>query len=122
MVEAFVQSLEFRRDTAEALTLWMRAAGVDDLLEGGSGRNILQSGLGADCFVYQADAGGQHTLVDLEPWDELMFRGFGYETAGQALSRMQQQGADVVFQDQGVDITMHNVNLSEIGLDMLLIS
>lgn len=122
VVEAFVQSLEFRRDTAEALTLWMRAAGVDDLLEGGSGRNILQGGLGADCFVFQADAGGQHTLVDLEPWDELMFRGFGYETAGQALSRMQQQGADVVFQDQGVDITMHNVNLSEIGLDMLLIS
>jgi hypothetical protein len=42
----------------------------------------------------------------------LQLSGFGYATAAAALAHMTQQGANVVFQDQGETITFKNTTLA----------
>ncbi|MCR9126915.1 MAG: DUF4214 domain-containing protein, partial [Rhodobacteraceae bacterium] len=48
VVRGFSQSAEFTAATAAPLAAWMRAQGVDDVLDGGAGANVLTGGLMGD--------------------------------------------------------------------------
>lgn len=122
VVEAFVQSPEFRAASAGALAAWVRAQGIDDTLDGGAGHNLLFGGLMADRFVFHAGQDAHHIVTDLEPWDSLVFDGFGYAGHDDILAHMAQQGADVLFQDQGVRVTLMGQDLSVLGADDLLLA
>ena len=113
VVEGFAQSREFVGATAAPLEAWMRGHGTDDVLEGGSGTNILTGGLMSDTFVFDQSDAGTHTVLDLEAWDNLRFNGFGYATAAEALSNMTQDGMDVVFTDQGTTVIFAQTALSD---------
>ncbi len=99
----------------------LRALGQDDLLNGGADDDVLFGGVLSDTFQFDTAAPGSDQLVAIEAWDVLEFTGFGYGTAGQALANMTQVGNDVVFVDQGVEITHLNTTLAEITEDMILV-
>jgi Ca2+-binding RTX toxin-like protein len=121
VVLGFSQSPEFQNATAEDLIAWIRGLGEDDRLEGGSGENVFFGGIGADLFVFQQSDGGNHQVAGLEAWDWSDFSGFGYGTAAEAMSHLTQSGADVIFQDQGVQVTFTNIALADITDDMILV-
>ena len=119
VVEGFAQSQEFINGTAGALKTWVRAQGWHDELNGGAGSNVLAGGILADRFVFDTTDGGSHTVLDLEAWDLMAFQNFGYASAADARSHMTQSGADVVFSDQGVTVTLEHVTLAQIADDMI---
>ncbi|MBN9889848.1 DUF4214 domain-containing protein [Salipiger abyssi] len=127
VVRGFAQSGEFVAGTADDLKDWMRGLdhgagdGYHDWLIGGTGDNTLAGGLFADVFEFAQDEGGSHRVLDLEAWDYLMLDGFGYDSAADARAHMTRSGTDVVFADQGVEITFADTRLNEIANDMLLV-
>ncbi|MBN9889850.1 DUF4214 domain-containing protein [Salipiger abyssi] len=127
VVRGFAQSGEFVAGTADDLKDWMRGLdhgagdGYHDWLIGGTGDNTLAGGLFADVFEFAQDEGGSHRVLDLEAWDYLMLDGFGYDSAADARAHMTRSGTDVVFADQGVEITFADTRLNEIADDMLLV-
>ena len=121
VVLGIAQSAEFVRNSTADLLDWMRGLGTDDVLDGGAGSNVLVGGILSDQFVFEAAANGTHTVTDLEAWDTLVFEGFGYGTAAAARAQMTQTGRDVVFDDQGVTITLLDTRLADIGGDMILV-
>ena len=114
VVSGFAQSAEFRASTTADVTAWVRAQGVDDILDGGAGRNVLFGGMWTDSFVFDAQDDGSHEVVGLEVWDQLVFTGFGYFGATDLRNHLSADGRDTVFQDQGVE-----VRFIETPLDML---
>jgi Ca2+-binding RTX toxin-like protein len=120
VVLGFSQSREFVNRTGPSFEDWMRAQGTDDALDAGSGANILYGGMMSDVFVFDAAQGGQHTVGDLEPWDRLDFRNFGYVNDAQAIANMQQLGTSVVFSDQGLTAVFLDTQLSGIDAEMIL--
>ncbi|WP_299031815.1 DUF4214 domain-containing protein [uncultured Sulfitobacter sp.] len=120
MVEAFVQSAEFRADTAQSVSDWIKGQGVQDIIAGGAGDDVLAGGLWSDVFVFDADADGANQVLDLEAWDMLQFDNFGYSGAAQVRAHFDQHGSDLVFADQGVSVTFQNTDLAAIIDDMLL--
>ena len=120
VVRGFAQSGEFVRNTAPALRDWIRAQGVDDVLDGGAGSNELWGGPMADVFRFQQADAGTHRVQDLEPWDFLEFRGFGFSEPQDALAQMTQQGADVVFEDQGTSVILANTQLAGLDTDSFI--
>jgi len=120
VVTGFAQSREFVAATADPLKEWIRARGVDDRIDGGTGNNVLFGGTGADTFVFARGNGGSHHVADPEPWDRIELSGFGYATAAEALSHLTRQGDDLVFADQGVSITFHD--LRAMTEDMVLLA
>lgn len=104
VVEGFVQSREFVASTAPALRDWMLEQGTDDVLDGGGGRNVLMGGPLSDTFVFRAADNGRHVVVDAEPWDRLVFEGFGYGAPADVAAHLRAAGADTIFADQGVTI------------------
>ena len=60
-----------------------------------------------------------HRVMDFEAWDRLVFRDFGYDDAFDIRRHMTQSGADVVFQDQSVTVTLSNTQLAAITDDSL---
>ncbi len=120
VVRGFSQSGEFISATAPALRDWIRAQGVDDVLDGGAGTNELWGGLMADVFRFQQVDAGTHRVQDLEPWDYLDFRGFGFTAADDARAQMTQRGADVVFEDQGTTVILANTLLAALDPDVFL--
>lgn len=121
VVIAFAQSREFIQKTDAAVHDWVVAQGVDDVLNGGAGNDVLAGGSMRDVFVFNAEQGGAKTVLDFEAWDLLSLEGFGYATADAAQAQMQQRGNDVVFQDQGVKVTLENIALEMIADDMILV-
>ncbi|MCR9177792.1 MAG: DUF4214 domain-containing protein [Alphaproteobacteria bacterium] len=121
VVQGFSQSPEFVNATAAPLEAWMRAQGVDDVLDGGAGNNVLMGGMMSDTFVFAAGDAGSHRVMDLEAWDSLRFDGFGYVDGSEALARMRQEGGDVVFADQGVTAILSNTALAAVDADMILV-
>ncbi|UWR24446.1 DUF4214 domain-containing protein [Sulfitobacter sp. S190] len=121
VVRGFAQSDEFRSATAEPLKAWIRDQGVQDVLDGGAGHNMLSGGAMSDRFVFSPEQGGTHEVVDLEAWDYLDFAAFGYDTAAQVRARIAQDGDDLVFADQGVSVVLHNTVLTDVTDDMILI-
>jgi len=120
VVTGFAQSREFVAATADPLKDWIRARGVDDRIDGGTGNNVLFGGTGADTFVFARANGGSHHVADPEAWDRVELSGFGYANAAEALSHMTRHGDDLVFADQGVSITFHD--LSALSRDMILLA
>ncbi|MCR9127308.1 MAG: DUF4214 domain-containing protein [Rhodobacteraceae bacterium] len=120
VVAGFSQSPEFAIATAAPLEAWMRAQGVDDVLTGGAGSNVLTGGMMSDTFVFDASASGTNRVIDLEAWDTIEFRGFGYTGAADARANMAQDGTDVIFNDQGVTAIFENTDLALIDDGMIV--
>lgn len=121
VVQGFAQSTEFVAATMPDLTAWVQAQGIDDVLDGGGGRNILMGGLLADTFVFRAGDNGNHTVVDAEPWDTLRMEGFGYRTAADLALHLVGDGDDVLFTGAGVNIRFLDTDITTIlGLGLEL--
>ncbi|MEC3862688.1 DUF4214 domain-containing protein [Mesobacterium sp. TK19101] len=119
VVLGFSESTEFINNTRQDTTDWIKSLGSDDELRGGAGDNTLAGGRLSDWFIFDTAEGGNHVVLDLEAWDELHFEGFGYADDAAARSHMTQAGADVVFDDQGVNVTLLNIQLGMISDDMI---
>ena len=119
VVAAFSQSREFTNNSVASLTAWVKARGSDDVLEGGDGNNVLLGGMWADHFVFDAADGGRHQVADLEAWDKLHFDGFGFTDADDIRAHMQQDGADVVFAHQGVEVRLADTDFSMLESDTI---
>jgi Ca2+-binding RTX toxin-like protein len=119
IVAAFMGSPEFVTTTQADLIAFMRSAGLDDVLEAGSGDSLLSGGIYADTFVFDADEDGNHYVTDLEAWDIIQLSDFGYADADTARSHMSQHGDDVLFTDQGVSVVFADFVLNQITDDML---
>ena len=112
----FSESAEHINIMAGGLNTFMhtQAASWNDVLTGGTGDDYLTGGRGADTFVFSASTAGNDHVYGFERIDNLTFSGFGFTNASNALSRMTQQGADVVFTMSGSTVTFHDTQLSEI--------
>lgn len=121
VVEAFVQSGEFVRTSADGVHDWVTQQGVQDVLQGGGGENVLAGGALSDAFVFNAQTQGSNTVLDLEAWDVLRFDGFGYTHADDARAQFSQQGDAVVFADQNVQVTFENATLGMLSDEMFLL-
>jgi hypothetical protein len=121
VVLGFSQSPQFKVETADGLKGWMRAQGVDDQIDGGGGDNVLAGGQFADVFIFDAEQTSANTVVDLEAWDFIDLSTFEYSTVAMARDEMAQTGGNLVFNDQGVEITFLNTSLSNITDDMILV-
>ncbi|WP_299030418.1 DUF4214 domain-containing protein [uncultured Sulfitobacter sp.] len=119
VVGGFSQSGEFVQATAADLTAWMKGLGVDDTLDGGADSNILVGGLFADVFVFNVEDRGTHRVRDLEQWDALSLRGYGYSSAADVRAQMVQRDADVYFSGAGTEIWLENTQLTSLTDDML---
>lgn len=117
VVAAFSQSNEFSSKTIASLTAWVIGQGKDDVLEGGSGDNVLLGGMWADSFVFDVADGGRHEIADLENWDQLYFEGFGYSSAADARAHMRQDGEDVIFANQGVELRLLDTDIAMLQAD-----
>jgi hypothetical protein len=91
------------------------------VLEGGTGNNKLAGGILSGRFMFDAGQPGTHQIRDLEAWDTLHFRGFGYTNDVQARNNMNQIGSDVVFEHQSVRVTLDYMLLYQITDDMILV-
>ncbi|MEC3863212.1 DUF4214 domain-containing protein [Mesobacterium sp. TK19101] len=121
IVLAIAESAEFIAMQADPLEVWMRGHGPQVPLDGGPGNDTLTGGIGADVFVFDAADAGDNVVLDLEPWDTLHFTGFGYASDGDARSHMTQSGANVLFADQGVSVTLLGVQMGQIDDDIILV-
>ncbi|MCJ7873476.1 DUF4214 domain-containing protein [Phaeobacter sp. J2-8] len=119
VVLGFSQSPQFAAETAAQLKSWMRNQGVDDRIEGGPGGDLMAGGQFADVFVFDASHDGANFVADLEAWDYIELNGFGFVDAAAARAEMTQVGANLVFDDQGVQITFANTTLAQITDDMI---
>jgi hypothetical protein len=82
---------------------------------------VLAGGAFADQFVFHSTHGTTSTVLDLEAWDYLKLVGFGYATAAEARGHMQQSANNVVFADQGTEITFERLQLTDITDDMIFV-
>lgn len=117
VVLGFSESAEYRRNTVEGLDDFMRRARVEwiDVLEGGAGDDVMNGGMGSDIFVFRAGQTGNDIIHGFEPWDQLQLSGYGFDTAAEAIARMSQQGANVVFAHQGQNITFVGSQLGDMN-------
>lgn len=117
VVEGFSQSPEFKASTANLLTAWMRAQGVNDVLKDGLEASShwnpvnLVGGILSDTFVFEVGAedffevgiefpfigGSVNTVLDLEPWDYIDLTDFGFASVAQARADFRQEGDDMIF-------------------------
>jgi Domain of unknown function (DUF4214)/FG-GAP-like repeat/RTX calcium-binding nonapeptide repeat (4 copies) len=114
VVLGFAESGEHVARTAPKLVAYMEKIETrwNDLIEGGAGNDTMSGGIGADTYVFRAGQGGTDEIYQFEGWDVLQLSGFGYTGKAQPLAKMTQQGADVVFNDQGQKITFKNTTLA----------
>lgn len=119
-VEAFVQSAEFKISTAEPLHDWIVAQGVQDVIAGGAGDDVLSGGLLSDTFVFDAQAQGANTVLDLEAWDVVQFNGFGYDVAADVRAHLSEDSGNLIFADQGVAVTFTDTALALVTDDMFI--
>lgn len=117
VVQGFAQSSEFIIATMPDLGDWIRGQGVDDVLDGAGGHNIVMGGLLSDTFVFRAADNGDHVVVDVEPWDTLRMEGFGYGSAQDVARYLSVDGGDVVFADEGVSVRFLDADVASL-LDM----
>lgn len=120
VVQGFVQSPEFIASTAPHLKSWVIAQGYDDVLEGGTGANLLFGGLWADTFEFKSGTESINHVIGLEPWDRLSFQGFGYDEAKDVLAHLSQNGDTTMFKDQGVTIFFDHSSQAEISATTFL--
>lgn len=121
VVIGFMGSPEFVTSTTPAVKAHMQGLGLDDVLEAGSGNDILSGGMYCDSFVFDPTDDGTHTVTDLEPWDIIDISDFGYADVDDALTHMRQQGDDVVFEDLGVTVIFSGIGMEDITDDMIAV-
>jgi len=115
VVERFVESREFIISTGDALIEFMRDFGGGDEINAGAGENFVSGGAFADTFVFTLEDQGHTTILDFELWDELVFDAeFGFANEAEVLSALAQQGDDVVFEADGVSVTLLDTNLNDL--------
>ncbi len=125
VVRGFSQSTEFIENTAAPFADWNRSIdhgtgwAEHDWIDGGSGYNIMAGGLFSDGFNFNQEEDGAHVVLDLEPFDYIRFGDFGYDDWNDATAHMSQDGADVVFADQGVAVRFLDTQLSDITAEMI---
>ncbi|MEM8823823.1 MAG: DUF4214 domain-containing protein [Pseudomonadota bacterium] len=117
VVRGFSDSQEFKNATTAGLDTFMRTANVawTDVLEGGAGDDVMNGGTGSDLFIFRKGAGGNDVIHGFEPWDMLQLSRFGYADGAEARAKMTQQGADVVFSDQGQTIRFTDTTLADMA-------
>ena len=120
IVLGFSESPQFKANSTPSLEQWMRNKGADDILYAGSGDNTLYGGILSDTFVFDVASGGSHRVMDLEKWDTLDFRGFGYTSDDDIRQHMTQVVDDVVFSDQNLNATFVGYELTSVSDVMLL--
>ena len=120
VVQGFSQSAEFVTATKPDLIDWVRAQGVQDVLDAGGGTNKVWGGTMSDQFVFNNNSGGTTHVMDFEAWDYLNFQGFGHVIASDVLADFTQSGADVVFSEMGTTVIIANTLLSQITEDNIL--
>lgn len=121
VVEAFAQSGEFVRASAQDVRDWVAAQGVQDVIFGGSGENVLAGGALSDVFLFSAQTPGSNTVLDLEEWDVLQFDDFGFTSAAQVRALFTQQGDDVVFDSQDVRAVFEDTELASLTNDIFIV-
>lgn len=121
VVQGFAQSAEFVSATTPRLDTYMKAQALDDRILGGAGDNLLMGGIGADVFVFLQDDGGKQRVADLQRWDHVELQGFGYATAAAAMLHLRQNGRDVVFEDQGVEIWFADRRLADFDAGIFIL-
>ncbi|MEO1554804.1 MAG: DUF4214 domain-containing protein [Pseudomonadota bacterium] len=115
-------SPEFKAKAEADLKDWMRDQGsYGNSISAGGGDNLVAGGMFADTFVFEAGEAGTTIVMDLEAWDWIDLNGFGYTDAAQAKAQMTQDGVNLVFNDQEVEIVFYNTTLDDITNDMILI-
>ena len=115
VVLRFSDSRENRIRTSDGLTTYMTKLNVQwiDVLEGGAGDDQMNGGIGSDIFVFRLGEGGDDTVHGFQPWDRLQLSGYGFDTAADALARMQQIGDDVVFEQGQQRITFVDLQMGQ---------
>jgi Domain of unknown function (DUF4214) len=113
VVLGFSNSGEYVNSTNPALISYMRTVTPtrNDSLEGGTGNDLMSGGEGADTFIFRNGQGGSDVIHRFESWDTLQFIDFGYANVAAAQAFLTQNGADVVFNNQGETITFVNTSL-----------
>jgi Ca2+-binding RTX toxin-like protein len=86
----------------------------DDVLNGGAGNDDLIGGNGADTYVFSASDDGTDRVIGLDASDMLVFEGFGYASASDALGFVIQQGNNAVFSDQGVTVVFNGRSVADV--------
>jgi cytochrome c5/Ca2+-binding RTX toxin-like protein len=117
VVLGFSQSPQFTNETAADLRTWMRDQGDHDGIAAGAGENVVAGGQFADTFIFQSGETGSTTVLDFEAWDYLEMSSFEYNNLAQLKSHMTQQGGDVIFNDQSVEVILEDTALADIVLD-----
>lgn len=115
-------SREFAAKAAPGLKAWMQDQGsYGNTIAAGGGDNLVAGGMFADTFIFEASETGTTVVMDVEAWDWIDLNGFGYTTTAQAKAQMTQDGVNLVFEDQGVEIVFYDTTLADITGDMILI-
>jgi Ca2+-binding RTX toxin-like protein len=119
VVTGFSQSREFTAITAPQMAAWIASRGTDDELHGSAGTNVMFGGMWSDTFVFDVAKGGRHEVADLEPWDQLSFRGFGFQNADDVRAHITRDGDDAVFSHAGVVVRLVDVDMAQLDSDGL---
>jgi len=122
VVRGFSESREFQNSTRADLANWVRTEGTQDVIDAGAGNNTVVGGLLQDQFIFAPQDTGNTRIVDFESWDQLNLSGFDLADTDAALAQMEQRGADVVFSQDGVNVTLLNTQLADLTSDQLILA
>lgn len=124
VVVGFSESAELQTTSNAELLAFMRnnLAHWMDTIEGGAANDFLAGGRGSDTFVFRQNEPGTDIVHGFEAWDNVRLLGFGYADEAAALTKFSQQGASVVFADQGEAIVLHNTTLDKISQSNILLA
>ena len=118
VVRGFSESAEFIAGTRDATVAYMRGI-TGDTLDGDAGNDTYAGGFGADRFIFDATEAGSNVVLDLEPWDLIVLRGFGAMSPAELRAAMSTQDGDAVFAMDGVEIRFDGVALDDITETMI---
>lgn len=109
VVRGFAQSQEFILKTQDGFKNYIWSL-EGDILEGGSGNDILAAGYTADVFIFDSAKADSDTVLQIDTWDTIQFNNFDYSSNADVLAHMMVAGTDILFADQGVEIRFAGAN------------
>ena len=119
MVLELSQSFEFTAATTPAAIAFVREnfAGNADVIDGGTGDDVMFGGRGPDVYIYDVRDGGEDVVLDFNPETDLLVvrtdgAFFGFDAL---IAAATQQGTDTVFDfGAGNTLTLRLVDRSEL--------